>query len=119
VTPGDGYGTGPTYVSRNLEMLSAAPVITSQSPKYFEALEYTYQVEADDVDSDELTFSLEDAPDGMFIDAVAGMIVWPLTEISAGEYQIKIVVTDPSGSTGTQEFTLNLEKRRPSKQVQE
>ena len=69
ITPEDGYGTGRTYTSRNLEMLSAAPVITSQPPKSFEAMEYTYQVEATDVDSSELTFSLEDAPDGMTIDA--------------------------------------------------
>ncbi len=112
VTPEDGYGKGRTYQTRSLEMLSAAPVITSQPPKSFEAMEYTYQVEATDVDSSELTFTLEDAPDGMTIDAATGMITWPLAEVSAGEYQIKIIVTDPEGSTGGQKYTLNLEKRR-------
>ena len=38
ISPEDGYGTGRTYTSRNLEMLSAAPVIISQPPKSFEAL---------------------------------------------------------------------------------
>jgi len=112
ITPEDGYGKGHTYTSRSLNMLNAAPVITSQPPKSFEAMEYTYQVEVTDVDNSELTFTLEDEPEGMTIDAETGMIVWPLAEVEAGEYQIKIVVTDPDGSTGGQEFTLNLSKRR-------
>jgi hypothetical protein len=116
ITPEDSYGKGQTYTSRNVNMLSAVPVITSQPPKSFEALEYTYQVEATDVDSSELTFTLEDEPEGMTIDAETGMINWPLAEVGAGEYQIKIIVTDPDGSTGGQEFTLNLEKHRAVKQ---
>jgi hypothetical protein len=119
IIPDDDFDKGPTYQTRNINVPSAAPMITSLPPKSFEALEYTYQVKAIDVDGGELSFSLEDEPEGMTIDAETGMINWPLTEISAGEYQIKIVVTDPDGSTGSQEFTLNLEKRRPSKQVKE
>ena len=48
----------------------------------------------------------------MSIDAATGMIIWPLAEVSAGEYQIKIIVTDPDGSIGGQKYILNLEKRR-------
>ena len=119
ITPDDGYGTGRTYSSRQVNMQSAAPVITSQPPKSFEAMEYTYQVEATDVDSSELAFSLVDAPEGMTIDVLTGMIVWPLAEVGAGEYQVKIVVTDPEGSTGGQTFTLDLAKHRVVKQEQQ
>ena len=112
VVPDDGYGKGRAYTSRNVTLPGAAPVITSQPPKAFEAMEYTYQVEATDADSSDLTFKLENAPQGMNIDAQTGLIVWPLDDVSPGDYQIRIIVTDPDGNTGGQEFNLNLGKRK-------
>jgi hypothetical protein len=119
IIPDDGYGRGHTYTSRNITLPGAAPVVTSQPPKAFEAMEYTYQVEATDANNSELTFKLENAPQGMSIDAQTGLILWPLDDVSPGDYQVRIIVIDPDGNSGGQKFNLNLGKRKMPEQPEE
>lgn len=111
VTPFDGQAEGKAYLSPPLATPNAAPLITSQPPLSFQAQVYTYQVEASDPDSTELTYRLNDPPAGMTVSA-GGLISWPLAEVEPGEYKIAIVVADPEGDTATQEFSLTLEKSR-------
>ena len=61
------------------------------------------------MDSTELVFLLEEAPEGTMIDKDSGLVTWPLADVSAGEYQVKIIVTDSDRGTGWQEYTLKLE----------
>jgi hypothetical protein len=83
IIPYDAFDEGTAYESTVLTVPNAPPNITSQPPLQFESLEYTYQVEAADPDDTELTYSLEEAPQGMTINE-AGLVTWPLTGVSAG-----------------------------------
>jgi hypothetical protein len=51
----------------------------------------------------------------MSIDPASGSLVWPLAGVAPDKYQVRIVVTDPEGNTGKQEFTLNLMERKQPK----
>ncbi len=113
ITPTDGLDDGEVYQSYAMTIPNAPPSITSDPAQSFEAYEYTYQVEAADPDDPVLTYSLNDPPPGMTIDAT-GLVRWPLAAAAPGEYRISIVVTDPDGEMVTQEFPLTLEKNLPA-----
>jgi hypothetical protein len=104
ITPFDGVENGPVYESYPITIENTQPQITSDPPMNFKTLTYTYQVEAVDPDGDDLTYSLEEAPEGMVIDAKSGLVRWPLNEVSAGSYMIRIVVEDTQGNTYIQEY---------------
>jgi hypothetical protein len=89
-------------------MPNLPPQIVSTPPASFEAVEYSYQVKARDPDGDRLTFSLESPPAGMTINSATGRITWPLTGVTPGKYQVKILVRDPQGGEDRQEFVLTL-----------
>ncbi len=66
---------------------------------------YTYDVDAFDVDGDALTFALIDAPAGMAIDAVTGVITWTPAADDLGEHAVQLTVSD--GQDGaTQSFAI-------------
>ncbi|MBP0011424.1 putative Ig domain-containing protein, partial [Roseofilum sp. Belize Diploria] len=68
--------------------------------------EYLYQVLAADPDGDALTFSLDQAPDGMSINE-HGVITW--TPTATGSEPISVLVTDSLGATTTHSYTLEVE----------
>jgi len=109
ITPHDGIEEGETYASEALTIPNAPPRITSKPPEKFEALEYVYQVEAEDPDGQKLTYRLAEAPAGMTI-GESGQVNWPLNDVAAGTYPIKIAVEDPDGGKTTQEFSVTLAK---------
>jgi len=108
IVPNDFYDDGPTYKSFVTSIPNAAPVITSQPPEGISSLEYQYQVEASDPDDNQFTYRLDEAPAGMSIDETSGLIKWSLMDVNPGEYIIAIVVTDPDGAEGAQEYKLTL-----------
>jgi len=69
---------------------------------------YSYQVEAVDINGDELLFSLVKAPPGMFINPETGLIQWYVTSAQTGVYEVVVKVTDGTGKFATQEFTLEI-----------
>lgn len=108
ITPFDGFEEGPVYESFSMTIPNAPPLIDSQPPLQFEALEYSYQVKASDADGDKLVYTLAKSPQGMTIDPGTGLISWPLSGVSPGAYPLKIAVSDPDGAEAFQEFTLTL-----------
>ncbi|MGK2905148.1 MAG: putative Ig domain-containing protein [Desulfuromonadales bacterium] len=106
IIPFDGIADGKTYHSATLTVPNAAPQILSQLPEKFEAMEYSYQIEALDPDGDAVTYTLEEAPDGMIVNQASGLITWPLAGVKQGTYSAKIVVSDPDGAIAYQTFTL-------------
>lgn len=115
VTPFDGRTTGPVFRAAVGAVTGSAPTIVSRPPTRFEALVYTYQVKATDVDNDPLTYALDNPPAGMTIDAASGLISWPLTGVPPGKYEIKIVARDPSGGEGHQRYEMVLGESQPAK----
>lgn len=114
VTPFDGREEGPVFKGAVNSVAGSAPTIVSTPPTRFEALVYTYQVQAKDIDNDPLTFALDTPPAGMTIDPATGLISWPLSGIQPGKYEVKIVVRDPEGGEDHQRYELVLGEPKPA-----
>ena len=71
---------------------------------------YQYAVIAIDQDGDELVYQLQAAPDGMAMDS-AGVISWSSPEL--GSHYVQIKVSDPSGASTQQGFTLSVVDNLP------
>ncbi len=85
--------------------INDAPVITSTPVAAAnEAESYLYQVIAEDSDSI-VQYQLANAPTGMAIEPVSGLITWDIDYYSAGVHQISVVVTDGE-LTATQNYDL-------------
>jgi len=70
---------------------------------------YHYQVAAIDPDvNDVITYSLHQAPTGMAIDGVTGLLTWDLPEVSAAPYTITIRAEDSFGDFGAQTYYLSV-----------
>jgi len=87
-----------------------APVITSTAIlSATEDLPYSYVVEAVDQDAgDVLTFALSAAPTGMTINNTGGLISWTPLSNQTGDHPVSVSVTDSTGFSATQDFTLNV-----------
>ncbi|MGJ8639360.1 MAG: tandem-95 repeat protein [Opitutaceae bacterium] len=69
---------------------------------------YYYDVDAIDVDGDELTYSLVNAPQHMEIDVQAGEVRWLPRADQVGAEVVTIRVTDTEGNFSEQDFTINV-----------
>lgn len=108
ITPNDFYVDGPVYESYATHVANAPPRIISEPPSEIVSLDYRYQVEVSDPDDSQFTYRLDEGPDGMDIDPASGLISWPLSNVEPGDYKIAIIVTDPEGTEGAQEYNLTL-----------
>ena len=107
----DGKG-GQDQQTLNLTVIDAqpnnAPEITSNPPIQTRVNNvYVYQVVAEDIDGDRLTYTLTNAPNGMTIDE-KGRITWETDANDLGEHPIDITVDDGQGGLATQSFTLSI-----------
>ena len=80
------------------------------TPKLYAAVGkgYVYQVQAADIDGDELTFTLENAPEDMNIDESGGAVEW--TPSGKGEFAVTVKVEDGVGGMDDQTFTVLAER---------
>lgn len=109
--------------------VNAAPVIVSAPVEDYDERvapeAYHYQVQAIDADSEQLSYTLLEAPQGMRINPTTGLITWPLDDMHSyrnwgffqewlrfwgsrvgGTDHIRIQVADEQGATDIQEFDL-------------
>lgn len=70
--------------------------------------QYTYQVQASDLDGDLLNYSLQTAPVGMQINAATGLITWNPGVDKVGLHPVTVKVADTRGGFDTQSFTLTV-----------
>ena len=88
---------GPTITSQ--------PVTTATQDQL-----YTYLVEATDSDvGDLVSFSMEQAPDGMTIDSGSGLVQWTPNSGQVGPSDVTVRVEDPGGLFNTQDFSVNVQ----------
>jgi RHS repeat-associated protein len=80
-------------------------IISRPVTKASVGLLYQYQVVAEDVDNDHLTYQLISAPDGMTISAT-GLISWQPQAATPTQTQVKVIVEDPSGLSAEQAYFL-------------
>lgn len=65
---------------------------------------YQYDVNAVDADADPITYSLDQAPDGMSIDPTSGLIGWNPGANQLGNQTVRVVADDGRGGKATQEY---------------
>ena len=113
VTPFDGQENGKRRWSPTIMIANRPPEITSDPPATASNGKYVYEVKAADPDGDNLTFSIESAPQGMTIDPKTGRIEWSIPSVPDPErpsdYNIKVVVSD-GDAKAFQGFNLSLTK---------
>ncbi|WP_228055720.1 putative Ig domain-containing protein [Lusitaniella coriacea] len=81
---------------------NAAPSITSTPPNTAApGRTYRYDVQAADPNGDDLSYRIENAPDGMEIDEF-GRISWNVPQDATGNYTAEVIVTDTFGAETTQ-----------------
>ncbi|MCB1742396.1 MAG: PASTA domain-containing protein [Gammaproteobacteria bacterium] len=69
---------------------------------------YAYPVQAADPDGDTLGYSLEQAPVGMSIDPVSGLIEWLPDNSQIGQSRVTVRASDPGGLSATQSFNVQV-----------
>ena len=88
---------------------NSPPTIVSTPPATIDGTSLNYKIDADDLDGDELTYSLRDAPEGMTIDPDTGEINWEYSPGDAGEYNIGIEINDGDGGQIFQNMSVTVE----------
>lgn len=96
----------------NVHNANEAPKITSDPVTALQgAQSFSHQVEIQDGDvGDAHTFSLVDAPSGIYIDPRTGRFSSNPAILEPGTYEITVLVTDLGGKTAEQTFTLTVEE---------
>jgi len=86
-----------------------APVIVSiPDTAAVVGVEYTYDMDASDVDGDSLIYSLDVFPSGMTIDEVTGIVSWLPAMSQIGPNNVTLIVEDGRGGVATQMFTISV-----------
>ncbi len=94
-------------VTSLLEMENHAPIITSTAPTTAETLvEYSYEVIATDEDGDQLYYTIQNAPEGMYVDG--NTIYWIPGEGIATSGEVTVVVSDGI-YTDSESFTIEID----------
>ena len=68
---------------------------------------YSYDVEATDLDGDTLTYAINQSPLGMTIDSITGLIRWTPRTQDVGTAQVRVLVSDPQ-ITVAQSFNITV-----------
>lgn len=93
----------------------APEIISGHITTATQDLPYSYDVEAVDVDGDELEFSLLESPDGMEINS-SGYITWTPTKYQVGLNSVKVEVTDGELAV-SQEFVIDVANVNDAPQI--
>jgi hypothetical protein len=88
---------------------NASPVITSAPVGFGGDGAFRYQVAAEDPDGDRrLRYRLLDAPPGMAVDILFGMVTWTPADSQVGSHPVVIEVDDMAGGKATQSFEVRV-----------
>jgi RHS repeat-associated protein len=95
----------------NLEDANEAPSITSTPVTGIEqGKPYPYQVSVADPDvGDAFEFSLQQGPDGLFVNPLTGRLGYDLATLPTGTHEVVIRVTDLRGAWGEQTYELSIQ----------
>lgn len=105
----DGRNDSRPWESSDIVVQSAHPEIVSTPPGMTDGGLFRYAVEVRDPDGDKnLRFRLDQAPDGMRIDPVLGVIEWHPRGDQAGVHPVAVVVSDSTRLETTQRFEVTV-----------
>jgi serine protease AprX len=106
-----GHGLVDALAAYNLlaggSSAGSTPVFTSLPATDVQAGQaYSYAATASDADGGVLTFALATAPAGMTINPGGGVVAWIPTSAQAGANPVVVTVTDPTGRSASQSFSI-------------
>jgi parallel beta-helix repeat protein len=108
VTDENGTSDTQSFIITVANANDSPQIVTTSITVATEDLQYTYDVEALDIDGDVLTFILSTYPSGMTIDIVSGLIAWTPLNSQVGDNNVVILVSDGNGGTDIQSFTITV-----------
>lgn len=74
---------------------------------------YAWTATASDPEEGDITFRLQDAPEGMTIDPVTGELRWQTAPTIEGDHRVTLVATDPDGGAALLSFTIRVAPNDP------
>jgi hypothetical protein len=99
---------GPIALENSAPVIKQLPVLEKQGGAL------TYQFEAEDAEGDRnLRFFLKDAPDGMEIDPLTGLLTWNPNADQAGKHLVKVGVKDSEGDGSLFEWEVSVNAAAP------
>ncbi len=109
----DGEDSMTPFRSHQVDVLPAAPRFVSQVvPTDFQEGRFRYQARAVHPDEEPLRYALsDDAPEGMQIDPMTGLIEWEPEPSQTGTVAFRVIVEDPEGAKVAQPITLTLGRK--------
>jgi len=108
IIPYDDMTEGIWKSEGNFTIPNSPPVIEASPHGTINGNSFNYKVNATDFDNDILTYTIQDAPEGMTINPETGEINWEYGIDDTGEYKIGIVVSDGDGGQAFQELTVTV-----------
>lgn len=114
VTPFDGENALQPSRVLTFDITNTPPTVNETKDATFDGKRLTYQVKGVDQDGNPLTYSLENAPQGMTINPQTGVIDWQLKEGDYGEHSIKVKVANSKG--GVTMHTVKLDLPKPAEE---
>jgi hypothetical protein len=105
----DGTDWGQPNTSIPVIIQNSPPLIVSKPPAQLEeGAIYRYEIKAEDMDGDTLSYSLQGKPpEGMVIDSKTGVVEWQVViPAEPVTYEYAVVVVDPEGGKSVQKITL-------------
>jgi hypothetical protein len=96
VTPYDGESYGNPALLRT-EIKNTPPIVVEDRQLTFDGRVYTRQIRASGAEGDTLIYSLQQAPEGMTIDASTGLITWQVAPKDSGSHSVIVQVSDGHG----------------------
>ena len=105
----DGTDWGQPNTSIEVTIQNSPPMIVSKPPAQLEeGAMYRYEIKAEDMDGDTLSYSLQGKPpEGMVIDSQTGVVEWQVViPAEPVTYEYEVVVVDPEGGKSVQKITL-------------
>lgn len=84
-------------------------LIFEVSTEQLATVEVRYEVQATDLDGDDLIYTLIAGPDGAAIDPESGVLTWTPNNLQGGEHEFTIRVEDGRGGSDEQTFTLSVQ----------
>lgn len=110
VTADDGSDESEPLESQAFQVLNAPPRITSSPGGFEDDGSFRYQVAVSDPDGDRrLRYRLLEAPEGMKMDLLKGLLSWTPDDSQTGRHPVVVEVDDTSGGKITQSFEVRVE----------
>ena len=108
VVPDDGEASGEPWRSEEVTLGNRPPDIVSHPERAGHGGEdFLYAIEARDPDGDKnLRYELVEAPAGMTLDPISGLLRWRPGLDQAGDHQVVLAVSDPHGGKVEQHFVI-------------